>query len=358
VIRLAVRQFRPSAITAGVALAALVVVALLTGPNLAHLYDTSGISTCNEHQDCFQLEAAFLLNDAFLEALLNFLVLVVPALIGIFFGAPLVARELETGTYRLAWAQSVSRSRWLLTKFAVVGIASMLCAAVVSITVTWWSSPIDRVNMSPFSIFDHRDIAPVAYAAFAFSLGTLLGMVFRRVLPAMAATLAGYVALRLVVYHWLRPNLLSPLHLATGLQVDFANGPDPFTQGVLSPADWVFSDQTINATGHVIGANGGIGPNGNMGLSVASNGQASIPGAGLCHGIKISNVAQARSGAVPASVQADLRTCVASLHLRELLAYQPAGRYWPFQLIESGIFIGAAIVLGALCVWWIRNRLV
>jgi hypothetical protein len=56
-------------------------------------------------------------------------------------------------------------------------------------------------------------------------------------------------------------------------------------------------------------------------------------------------------------VQADLHSCISSLHLRELLTYQPANRYWPFQFIESGIFIAAALVLVAFCVWWIRHRL-
>lgn len=356
-IRLAIRQFRPSAITAAIALAALVIVAAVTGPQLAHLYDTSGIGTCSKFGDCTQLEAAFLIHDAFLEALLNFLVIVVPAIIGIFFGAPLVARELETGTHRLAWAQSVSRTRWLITKLGVVGVASMLCAAVVSITVTWWSSPIDRVNMSPFSMFDQRDLAPVAYAAFAFALGVALGTIIGRVLPAMAATLAGFVALRLIVYKLIRPHLLSPLHLVTALRV--SNGPGVFTNGTLNPADWVLSDQTINASGLVIGQSGGTGSNGSLGFSVASTGHVSIPGAGVCPGLKISQLALGPGGPGPASqkVQAALHNCITNLHLREVLTYQPADRYWPFQLLESGIFIAIALVLCGSCVWWTRRRL-
>ena len=86
--------------------------------------------------------------------------LVVPALIGMFWGAPLIARELETGTYRLAWTQGVTRKRWLAVKLGLVGLASMAVAGLLSLMVTWWSSPLDRVNADPFTLFDQRGIVP------------------------------------------------------------------------------------------------------------------------------------------------------------------------------------------------------
>jgi hypothetical protein len=361
VIRFALRQFRTSAVATAAALAVLVITVALTGPHLAHLYDTSGIPTCSKYQDCGQLGAGFLLNDAFLEALLNFVVVIVPAIIGIFFGAPLIARELESGTFRLAWAQGVSRSRWLLSKLAVVGLASAISAAVVSIAVTWWSSPIDKVNLSPFMTFDQRDIVPIGYAAFAFALGATLGMLIRRVLPTMAATLAGFIALRLVVYHWLRPHLMSPVQLVTGFQAQISSGGGASeSRAALSSADWVLSSQTINAAGQVIGANGSIGPNGNVGLSIAPNGQASISGAGVCHGVRILNLPKPGSSSIianPSKLQAEIHACLTSLHVRQLLTYQPANRYWPFQLYETGIFLGLAVLLSGFCLWWIRHRL-
>ena len=38
-----------------------------------------------------------------------------------FWGAPLVTRELEAGTHRLVWNQSVTRTRWLATKLGLIG---------------------------------------------------------------------------------------------------------------------------------------------------------------------------------------------------------------------------------------------
>jgi len=66
------------------------------------------------------------------------IILVVPALLGIFWGAPLVANELETGTYRLAWTQSVTRKRWLAAKLGLVGLWSMAVAGLLSFIVTLW----------------------------------------------------------------------------------------------------------------------------------------------------------------------------------------------------------------------------
>ena len=118
--------------------------------------------------------------------------------IGVFWGAPLIAREFETGTYRLAWTQSVTRTRWLAVKLGVVGLASIAVAGLLSLMVTWWSSPIDRVNADRFrlGIFAERDIVPIGYAAFAFALGVTAGLLIRRTLPAMAATLVAFVGAR------------------------------------------------------------------------------------------------------------------------------------------------------------------
>ena len=136
-------------------------------------------------------------------------VLVVPGLLGIFWGAPLLARELETGTFRLAWTQSISRSRWTLTKLGLLGLASMAAAGLSSLFVTWWASPLDQIGAGPFTTFDQRGLVPVGYALFAFALGVAVGAaLIHRTLPAMGATLVAFVALRLAVYE----VAAAPLH--------------------------------------------------------------------------------------------------------------------------------------------------
>ncbi len=67
-----------------------------------------------------------------------------PALIGIFWGAPLIARELETGTFRLAWNQSVSRARWTAVKLGLIGFAAVATAGLLSLMIGWWAARSTR----------------------------------------------------------------------------------------------------------------------------------------------------------------------------------------------------------------------
>ena len=113
---------------------------------------------------------------------------VVPALIGIFWGAPLIARELETGTHRLAFNQSITRTRWLATKLAIIGTATAATAGLLSWAVTAWAHHIDHATGNAIrpQFFGARGIVPIGYALFAFALGVTLGMLIRRTVPAMA----------------------------------------------------------------------------------------------------------------------------------------------------------------------------
>ncbi len=114
---------------------------------------------------------------------------ITPAIIGMFWGAPLVTRELEAGTFRLAWNQSVTRTRWMAAKLAAGGLAAMLTTGLISLIITWWASPIDRAGGFPTSFgqlsrfspvaFGARDLVPVGYAAFGFALGVTVGVLVR-----------------------------------------------------------------------------------------------------------------------------------------------------------------------------------
>lgn len=346
-IRLTWRQFRTQALVAACALVIVAIVVLVTGLNLAHLYDTT-VATCKVSNDCSTATSAFLDTDSQLQTALGVLVIVIPGLIGIFWGAPLIAGEFEGGTYRLAWTQSVTRTHWLAIKLGVVGLASVVVAGLLSLMVTWWSSPIDRVTMSPFAGFDQRDIVPIGYAAFAFALGATAGLVIRRTLPAMAVSLIGFVAIRLAVYEWVRPNLITPDYL-TVPNAAIAGGPDAPGQGALPLSDWIISDQTINATGQVIGRNGLVG----HGVSVGNSPQGiTIGGVGSCPNFTLPPPTGRAGGPAGPLTQ----KCVDQLHVRDALTFQPGARYWLFQWYELAIFLGLAIALILLCFWWIRRR--
>jgi hypothetical protein len=86
------RQSRTQTLVAAGALAVLAVIFAITGPHLVQLYDTT-VATCRSHHDCQAAINALTSQDSFLQTLNNFVMQVVPALIGVFWGAPLIARS-------------------------------------------------------------------------------------------------------------------------------------------------------------------------------------------------------------------------------------------------------------------------
>ena len=187
------RQFRAQAVTAAIGLLLLGAWLLATGPGLADEY-AAGLAACSSN-GCDQFMDGFVDQHQQTVLFLTLVVLFVPAVLGLFWGAPLVARELEAGTHRLVWNQSVTRFRWLTVKLLLVGVS---CAAVAGLVVWWverWSTPLDDASQLdprlPMAVtFAARGVVPLAYAVFAFALGVAAGMLTKRVIPAMAVTLA------------------------------------------------------------------------------------------------------------------------------------------------------------------------
>jgi hypothetical protein len=289
-------------------------------------------------------------DDATVKAWLGLLVIVAPGLIGAFWGAPLVASEFEDGTFRLAWTQSVTRTRWMAVKLAVLGLASMAAAGLLSLVVTWWSSPLDRSAMNQFATFDQRDISPIGYAAFAFTLGVLAGTLIRRTRPAMAVTLAVFIATRLAELTWVRPRLLSPVLLNLALNPGSTGYGQEGTLSVLFssptlmpnppnlPNTWITSTRIVNAHGD--GLTTRVLDSACPGINQGRGG-----GGGLGH------------TRAPQAVVNALQDCVAKIGTtyHEALAYQPASHYWPLQWCELAIFLGTALVLAAACLWRIHR---
>ena len=204
------RQFRAPALTGAAVLAAAAIYFLVTGLAIHHTY-TADLTACTPLNSCDDVFNEF--QDRY-ENMFHFtelLVLAVPALIGMFWGAPLIGRELETGTHQFVWNQTITRSRWLAVKLIVVGLASIATAAVFSFLITWWAGPLDHVAGNKFAAttFATRDIVPLGYAAFAFALGVTAGLLLRRGVPAMAVTLAVFIGIQILIPTLVRPNLLA-----------------------------------------------------------------------------------------------------------------------------------------------------
>jgi ABC-type transport system involved in multi-copper enzyme maturation permease subunit len=314
------RQFRVQALVGAAALLAIAVALVVLGTRIRH----SPAATLAQYQGILYLLAALLL--------------ATPGLLGVFWGAPLVTRELETGTHRLVWNQSVTRRRWLAVKLVVVGVASMAVAGGFSLLLTWAASPYDTVAADRFTalLFGARNIAPVAYAAFAFTLGTVVGLMVRKTVPAMALTVLVFAVTQIVMPTMVRPTLRPPVTIAM-----------PITAETI---------QTLSGPSAFLGSQGEIG-----GLRipdawiVANSPARTADGAGLDRSpLELDRYNDCIGQALHSS--ADAGQCLAQLDLHLDVSYQPGERYWTFQWLESAIFLALALLLAGLGLWRIQGR--
>jgi hypothetical protein len=334
------RQFRTQTLVTLAALAAIAVTLGITGPHLAHLFHTeiagclgqSGSNACSN--DTLN---AFTATYGFLQTFFGYALIVIPGLIGAFWGAPLLTREVEAGTHRLVWNQSVTRTRWLAVKVGLIGLASAVAAGLFSLMLTWWANPLDRVNANRLipPVFDQRGIEPIGWALFAFALGVTAGVLLRRTVPAMATTLAVFTAARILWPLYIRPHLIPPVHETARVGtlpfdwVGVNQGPNsPMVVHVSMPGAWILSDHTVNAAGHQV------------------LGSTLFP---LCPPPTDGGVTK------HAPDSCFIQHLIQLGYNRSVLTYQPASRFWPLQWVETGILATVAVLLAAFCYWWIRR---
>jgi hypothetical protein len=328
------RQFRTQALVTLILLVAFTALVLVTGQHLHGTYKSLGGPTCGARSDCF------VLTDYYkpLQDVLGPALIAIPALLGMFWGAPLLARELESGTYRLAWTQSVSRRRWLSVRVALVGVAALAVAGLASWLVSWWFAPLDAVTATRFapSVFTARGVVAVGYAGFAFALGVACGALIRRTLPAVVATLLGFVAARIAFTLWVRPHLLPAKHavastlLGKGVEfmpkvVSVVAAPPPI------PNAWMVSAALVDRAHRTLSIN-------------------------QLHDLLLRICPDATAGGLANGAPSQSCQIALSRHVQQLITYQPPSHYWPLQAIETGIFLAAAFALVGVTVWGVGRR--
>ena len=316
------RQHRVALVGLTILLGALAVYLWLAGRQMHHAYgmvtachpasSDACVTAINDFQSTYNLTA---------RQLIPLLFQAVPALIGAFLGAPVLARELETGTFRYAWTQGFGRWRWTLAKLVALGVLAAAAAALLSLLFSWYYQPFiadGQTNSLAASVFDLRGVSFACWTLLAFAIGGMAGLLIRRVVPALVATLATYAGLVLVVGLFLRQHYLTPL---TARQ-------QSLTVSAFVTGNWgtkggrtVFSftgEPTYNVLGRFCPS----------GLTVK-------PSSGLAGGFA---------------------QCLGQHGYTLWASYQPASRFWPFQWIEGSWLLALSALLIAATVWLVRRR--
>jgi hypothetical protein len=318
------RQYRAQGAIAFLLLAAAAAVILVDGFQIASHWH-SILVTCRGNSACLQQHIPLfsgVISD------LPDISLIVPVVLGMLWGAPLVAHEFESRTSDFTWVQSVTRLRWLTVKVGWLLLAAAFCGGVLAALTTWWSGPSNALQADAFvsGQFDVQGIVPIGYAVFALALGIAAGAVARRTLPAIAVVLGGFIGVRLVISDFLRPHYLAAV-------THYYSVTGSFTP---SGQAWILAQGAVSRTGVTVAQGWG-----DLYPALPASCQRLLPAVGT-----------GKSGNSGSAVF----SCMQAYGWRGFATYQPAYRYWPFQGIETGIYVLLAAALIAVTFVIVRRR--
>ena len=317
-------QHRVTLIGAAVLIAGIAIVTVVSGLGTHATYAryvADGCPASPTGTDCLR-ELNSIASRTGSLSLLSVALMVLPVLFGLFIGAPMLAREIEAGTLHFAWTQGVGRTRWLIGKLAVTGVAVAVSASALGAVALWYVGPFDGVGLASHWQTGQFSTSPMtlpAWSLFAVALGTLLGFVIRRTVEAMAATAAvigGFTASNVL---WLHNTLL-------GLAVRTAPG-TPSGTGLGAINTYATAEGIGGPTGSWLVAGSYTGPDG--------------------HRLDDSQVDDLlRRLYASENNTKDVSGFLARNHYTYWLNYQPAGRLWMFEAVE----VTGLLVLAAACV--------
>lgn len=312
------RRHRPTLLGLAVLVGALSAYLIVTGSRTRSAYDA--VASCRppaDSPDC-QIRWADFVDAHGDPGIIGAVLLLLPGIVGAFVGGPLLGRELETGVFRYSWTQSCGRVRWAIALILPAAVGVAVVTGLLGLVVSWHDQPLLDSGMhhrlDP-SMFPTTGIAVAGWGLLAFSGGVLAGLLWRRVIPAIASCFAVWFGLAYLASE-LRLRWPGPLattgELGTGdLDVD-----QWWTKGGARVSDIEISS-TLEALGvrveggnfHVAG--GGGGPDA---LSYLRN-----------HGYTL-------------------------VH-----SYQPDSRYWTFQWLEVGVLLALSGALLGASLWLLRR---
>lgn len=189
-IRIGIRLGRFEIVTFGL----LLVGAIVGGIGAAaHIASLAPPPACLDGRAGDTLQSACGQVDAFSAAVgtyrspLDSALVALPFAAAAFIGVPIVARELERGTSRLAWSLAPSRWRWYLARVApallLVAVLSLLAGHALDRLLAA-SEPAMDVSAA-FPNFGFRGVVLASRAVFVFCLAVAFGAILGRTLPAV-----------------------------------------------------------------------------------------------------------------------------------------------------------------------------
>ncbi len=299
------RQHRLALVTVAALLAALSALLVAQGLGMHGVYRSFGLSfshpptTARGVSLAETFESEYLSYGLYVPRFLMFL----PLFIGAFVGGPLVARELETGTFRFAWTQSAGRTRLTIAKLAMLGLALTAMALAFSQLFSWWYRPFTQLTGPAFEV---EGLVFAARVLFGFALGAFAGAVLRRTVPAIATAMVLWAAVVLPDVLFLRAHFEAALTAPVNMTSKFST-------------EWTLSQWWVDPRGH-----------------------------------RLSGAAyNALVRSLPTS---DPQSWLAAHHYVLWETFQPASRFWAFQAIEASGLVVLSLALAGATVWWVRRK--
>jgi hypothetical protein len=277
--------------------------------------------------ECSNLGAS-LLHSLNILTIVEIFMHVVPILIAMFIGAPLVAREVESGTYQFAWTQGTPRSAWLTTKLLFLGVTVVVLAIPLGVIASWYAQPVDAIGFASHWQPGQFGVTAVTLPAICLTgllAGVLIGALLKKIVSAIAT--AGLVVGSLVlgIFAYL-DNAIFSIHTTA--------------------TTWYPSDGNIGVVNRF--APVGIGPKGSWGGWLVNIWYEGSNGVHLSvkEGLQVMNRLFSSN---PKTTQVEspqyVLTWLANHHYSFWISYQPANRFWITQGIEAAIILALGLIV-------------
>ena len=316
------RRNRATVLGLGLLLVAIGTYLAVTGLRTHAAYDNLGSCIPPITTDACRIQWTSFMNSHGSRGLMSMLLVVLPGLVGAVVGAPLLGRELESGVFRYSWTQGAGRMRWAVAVIIPVAVVTIVMMGLLGILVVWHNEPLTYAGATQrldTSTFPTTGLAVAGWTLLGLSAGVLAGLLWRRVVPAVATSFAAWFGLAYLA-SVLRPHLLTPLTVKGNV-----------------PAGGLEISESWMHGGKKVGVSEVSAVLEKIGVSMSENGMSAHVDKG---------------GAAPPDPIAYLSEKGYTL----IHTYQPDSRYWTLQWIEAGWLVLVSAALLGLTFWLIRRR--